>query len=240
MIITLDPASKSVPASYYGVWRRVLLENKQGRDADSLVLWMQTSSIHADIRIPASRPDFSGYTRLEECPVPDLRWIASQQGFYGMTFVQADICKWQRQHDFQPNNGLRDIAKIAFTSENEMLETGVDENYLEIWRRIQGTEVNLSYHVVNGENRYGCSVLAYVINAGNQVAYVRPRTAHIPDANSLIEAIDLYQPNHETLLDWLDFEISFGQKMDDEYWKIRHSTHPFREGMPMKTGRESD
>lgn len=223
-----------MPISYCGLWKRTLLENNQGKDSDSLVLWMQTNKLHADIRVPATRPDFTGYTRLEECSIDDLRWLATQQGFYGVTEVRDDICQWHRKHDYQPKNGKNDIGKISFTAENEMLETGVEEAYLEVWHKVEGSSVNLSAHDVTSLNRYGEKVSAYLLNVDNQVAFVRPRTKIVPDAKSLLAAIDQFKPNHETLLDWLDFEISFGEKVDDEYWQIKHSTHPFREGHLMK------
>ena len=229
----MDNTNQFVPSSYFGVWRRSLLENKQGKDTSSLVLWMQTRCNHADIRIPASRPDFSEFSRLEEYSADALRWLATQQGFYGVTHVQNDICQWQRLHDFQPSNGARDIGKIAFTSAGEMLETGVEHVYLEIWHKVEGSHLNLETHIINGLNRYGESVPSYLLCAGEQLTFVRPRKASIPDAKSMQAAIDLYQPNYETLLDWLDFEISFGQKIDDEHWQITHSTHPFREGKMM-------
>ncbi len=219
-----------VPTSYYGVWRRSLLENAQGKDTESIVLWMQTRELHADIRIPVARPDFNEYACLEEYAIEDLMWLATQQGFYGVTKVHADICQWHRQYDFQPKNGSRDIGKVAFTSANEMLETGVDEAYLEVWQKVEGSHLKLTTQVVTGVNRIGENVPAFLLCAGKQVAYVRPRTAIIPEAASLLAAIQLYKPNHEKLLDWLDFEISFGQMVDDANWQIRHSTHPFLEG----------
>jgi hypothetical protein len=35
------------------------------------------------------------------------------------------------------------------------------------------------------------------------------------------------------LLDWLDFEISFGEIRDPHHGQIRHSTFPFKEGNVM-------
>lgn len=225
-----------VPISYYGVWRRSLLENAAGKDTESLVLWMQTRELHADIRIPASRPDFSEYTCLEECAIEDLMWLASQQGFYGVTQVSADICQWQRQFDFQPKNGCRDIGKVAFTSANKILETGVDEAYLEVWQKVEDSHLKLATHTMTSLNRIGESVPTFLLCAGQKVAYVRPRKEPLPEAASLLAAIKLYQPNHKKLLDWLDFEISFGQMVDESHWQIRHSTHPFLEGKIREKG----
>jgi hypothetical protein len=46
----------------------------------------------------------------------------------------------------------------------------------------------------------------------------------------------LIQPiqNKYTLLDWLDFEISFGEIVDRITGLIQHSTLPFREGVEIQ------
>lgn len=231
----LDIKSAFVPATYQGVWRRSLLENKQTKDDTSLVLWMQTQHHHLDIRIPESRADFASsehksYESLEDFTIDELRMLASQQGFYGVTHVQRNICRWQREVDFQPDNGTRDIAEIVFGNPNMMLETGVDDDYFEIWHKYKDSHLQLSYTSTFGLNRHGEERVAYMLTAGNQVAYARPRDVIVPTAQNLLAAIDEHKPDRETLLDWLDCEISFGEKTDDKHWKILYSTLPFREG----------
>ena len=56
----------------------------------------------------------------------------------------------------------------------------------------------------------------------------------MPPAESISAAIDYYQPSKEVLLDWLDFEISFGEIIDKNHGGITHSTLPFREGATFK------
>jgi hypothetical protein len=59
---------------------------------------------------------------------------------------------------------------------------------------------------------------------------VRPRSVQLPIAASMTEAINSYNPNPETVFDWLDFEISFGEIHDQHYGVITLSTLPFKEG----------
>ena len=231
----LDIKSAFVPSTYHGVWRRSLLETKQAKDDTSLVLWMQTQHHHIDIRIPALRANFASsehkqYECLEDFTMDELLMLASQQGFYGITHVEHNICRWQREVDFQPDNGTRDIAEIVFGNPNMMLETGVDDNYFEIWHKYKDSYRQLSYANTFGLNRHGEERIAYMLTAGNQVAYARPRDVVVPAASNLLVAIDEHKPDHETLLDWLDCDISFGEKTDDKHWKILYSTLPFREG----------
>lgn len=226
----LDIKSAFVPSSYHGVWRRSLLENRQGKDDTSLVLWMQTQHHHMDIRIPASRPDFPQYACLEDFTMDELLILATQQGFYGVTHVQRNICRWQREVDFQPENGTRDIGEIVFGNPNMMLETGVDDDYFEIWHKNKESHLFPTHKAITSLNRHGEKRKAYLLTAGNQVAFARPRDGVVPSCTSLLSAIEAQQPNRETLLDWLDCEISFGEKTDGQHWKILYSTHPFREG----------
>ena len=227
--------TSGVPTNYHGVWRRSLLENKQGKDDSSLVLWMQTQHRHVDIRIPALRPNYPQYASLEDFTTNELLMLATQQGFYGITHVQRDICRWQREVDFQPDSGTRDIGEIGFQFDmsgnpNVMLETGIDDDYFEIWHKNKDSHLSPTDKTTTGKNRHGEERTAYMLTAGNQVAFARPRDVVVPASISLLAAIKEHQPSREMLLDWLDCEISFGEKIDNQHWKICYSTHPFREG----------
>ena len=69
------------------------------------------------------------------------------------------------------------------------------------------------------------------MRTGKHVAFARPRTVAVPKAPSLIHAIQSHKPKRELLLDWLDMEISFGEMLDDNHWKIKHSTLPFKQNL---------
>jgi hypothetical protein len=225
---------KSVPAQYLGVWRRTLLEQQGSQDTSSLVLWMQTHQQHADIRIPISRPDFSNCESLLDCSAEQLRWLATQQGFAGTTEVNSTTCQWYREFDFQPTNGSRDIGEMAFDGSDTLLETGVDAPYFEVWKKVEYSHLNISTHQVSGEDRHGIATPARLLIAGNHFAYVRPRNADLPQASSLQMVFDKHYQSMRTLLDWLDFEISFGEIVDHITGLIQHSTLPFREGVEMR------
>ena len=46
-----------------------------------------------------------------------------------------------------------------------------------------------------------------------------------------MQAIQSQKPTRELLLDWLDMEISFGEMVDENNWKIKHSTLPFKHSL---------
>jgi hypothetical protein len=225
--LTEQPAP--VPDAYLGVWQRTLLETASGRDERSRVWWLQTPRWHADLRIPAGRPDFSGITSLTECDDAQLAWLARQQGFCGLTQVAGERCTWHRQLDFQPANGSRDIGRMRFDGER-VIETGVESDYLEIWKRLppsRGGTAALELVVEHGELP---SRPAWLFVAGNCFMFVRGRVHSLPNAADLISLIAQARPARTQLLDWLDVEISFGQRRGATPWRIEHSTLPFREG----------
>jgi hypothetical protein len=226
--------SISVPSQYLGVWKRTLLEQHGSQDTSSLVLWMQTERIHADIRIPASRIDFSNCKSLLDCSAEQLRCLASQQGFTGTTEVNGSVCQWHREFDYQPTIGSRDIGEMAFDGEGALLETGVDDQYFEIWKKLDRSHLKVSSKAILGEDRHGVSTPSRLLIAGKYFAFVRPRNIVLPLANSLQEMLDKHYQSMHALLDWLDFEISFGEIFDQTVGVIQHSTLPFREGVEMR------
>ena len=80
---------KSVPDAYLGVWRRRLLTTTAGlRDETSEVYWLQTASLHADLRLP--RPQaLPPAASLETCSHAQQLALSEQAGFAGITEVNG-------------------------------------------------------------------------------------------------------------------------------------------------------
>lgn len=226
-----DPAEfpAPVPEAYLGVWRRTLLETSDARDASSRVLWLQTPRWHADLRIPAGRPDFSGIARLAECDDALLAWLATQQGFCGLTQVDGERCTWHRLADFQPPTGRRDVGRMTFDGER-LTETGVETDYLEIWERLPESRGGTAALELVAEAGAAPGRPTWLLVAGDCFVFVRGRTSHLPRAADLPSLIARMRPEREQWLAWLDVEISFGHRSGRAPWRIEHSTLPFREG----------
>ncbi|MBC7755188.1 MAG: hypothetical protein H7Z20_00815 [Bdellovibrio sp.] len=228
-------ASKPVPAHYIGVWQRHLLETTTIKDDSSLVLWMQSQHYHIDVRIPATCTGFQAVSALQDYSDEELMLLASQQGFAGLTHVtsntsqSSDVCQWVREIDYQTPTDARDIGKMVFTDADTVIETGVDDAYLEVWRRLKNSQEPCIFEMTTGINRKGLKIHAYLMLVADYVAYARPRATSLPKAPSLINAIQVHKPDRAQLLDWLDMEISFGEMVDDNHWKIKHSTLPFKQ-----------
>lgn len=219
----------AVPDAYLGTWRRDLLETAFGRDTHSRVYWLQTPRWHADLRIPANRPDFSGIASLAECDAAQLSWLATQQGFCGVTQVDGEYCTWHRQVDFQPATGYRDIGRMAFDGER-VIETGVETNYLEVWQRLPQSRGGTAALELVAEGGAPPLRPAWLLVAGDCFIYVRGRTRPLPRAADLPSLIARPHATRKQWLDWLDIEISFGHRSGPVPWRIEHSTLPFREG----------
>jgi hypothetical protein len=202
---------------------------------------MQTQHYHIDIRLPASRTGIRPVGRLADYTRDELLILATQQGFAGLTIVtpsttqSSEVCQWVREIDFQAPNDARDIGKMVFTDADTVIETGTDDAYLEVWRRLNNSkknnQVSFIFEMTSGMNGKGLKVPAYLMMTGNYVAYARPRRVALPKAATLLQAIENQQPSHEQLVDWLDMEISFGEMLDENHWQIKHSTLPFKEGL---------
>ena len=229
----MRPAIGPVPARYRGLWRRTLLQAGNLRDTTSTVYWLQTDSWHADIRIPAGRPSFEGVTSLAQCSPAQRRFLATQQGFHGLTEVDAsarpDICRWHRLADFQPPALTPDAGALHLAGDL-LVETGLHDDYLEHWERLPGSDRKT---MVLAENASGGALL---LRAGSWAMRVVPRRAPWPDglaAGMSLEAA--MAAGGVDAIGLLDFEISLA-KITDIGCTIQHSTLPWLQGTIMLPG----
>jgi hypothetical protein len=208
-----------VPPEYVGVWKRTLLRAPSIEDTATHVYWLQTSSWHADIRVPETRPRSAGKRSLADLTRDELFGLARQQGFCGTTVVDGDICRWLRRHDFQPPTGRNDVGRMVFEGPDRVLEYGVEADYFEIWERLPGS---------TGASHARGSGAGFSFGAGEFRMRVIPRRSPLPSAESL--SLLAADASTETLRGYVDFEISFGRCRDTRTWRIELSTLPWREG----------
>ncbi len=223
-----------VPARYRGVWKRTLLQTPSSRDETTFVRWMQTSSWHADLRVPLqarSQPASSGPT--SDIASDDLR-LALQQGFCGQTSVTwhdgAERCTWHRHRDFQPPGPNPDTGRVEFDGPDRMVEYGVHGDYLEIWDRLPDSTGRFAVLVQLADRHATRSFDAALLIAGRFAMRVRPRTAAWPaDTTTADSLADLVRRHPTAAAALLDFEISFGA-ISSSGWSIDRSTLLHREG----------
>ncbi|MEB0135053.1 hypothetical protein QN362_06900 [Actimicrobium sp. CCC2.4] len=230
--------SAPVPERYRGVWQRSLLVAPGVHDTTTTVLWMQTGRWHADLRIAAGRPDFSGVVSLDDCSADQLAWLATQQGFAGITEVVTtsgdEVCAWHRLVDVQPPGLTADAGVMEFTPAC-LIETGVHGPYIEHWIALPQSQGEGAVYRCGGDQ----DRLQLLLVAGNYVMRVCDRRSAWPEGvaagttlTQLLPALPL--PQQRSLL---DIEISFGIRVDGE-WQIRHSSLPWLEGLQVTFGVE--
>ena len=195
-------ASESpVPARYFGVWSRTLLETPDTRDTDTLVRWMQLGQWHVDLRVPQSRPSelqgFGGITQVRQV-APNQAEPTAMQGV--MQEVSREICTWQRVVDFQPSRGTVDEGWVVFETPDRLLETGIHSEYCEVWERVPGS-------------------------TGRRIALAEPsRADSVPSARLFVSGDTMMRVRPAAPRDPA-FEISFG-KFADGHFCIEASTVP--------------
>ena len=231
-MITLPPGlqKSTVPARYRGVWQRTLLQTPAFSDISTTVFWLQGARWHADLRMPAGRPDFNGVARLADCNASQCDWLAGQQGFAGITTVAAalgrETCTWHRLVDFLPPASSPDAGFIEL-EQSRLVESGVHDAYLEHWSRMPGTADGFAVFECLRENGRAAPAPRLLLVAGSAVMHVRARPlswpAGVAPDCSLRELVARGQR------DLLDFEISFGH-ITVAGWRVTHSSLPWLEG----------
>jgi hypothetical protein len=226
----IEVSGTPVPPHYHGVWRRTLLETPDASDTQTTVFWLQAGRWHADIRLPDGRPDFSAIRSIAECAPEHIAWLATQQGFAGVTEVTADAagtetCQWHRIVDVQPPPATPDAGTMRFDGD-ALTETGIHAQYLEAWRRLpDSTNGHAVLQLQDAQGRPS-RPLRLLLVAGRHVMHVRGRAVSWPGGvapgTSLAAVVAMGN------LDLLDFEISFGQRSADG-WTISRSTLPWLE-----------
>jgi Protein HRI1 len=207
-----------------GVWNRRSIRWPDGtEDRSTRVWWLQARSDYVDIRLPANRPSFAGIQCLADCSDMHRKWLERQQGFAGRLAQSNDAWLWNREIDYQPPTGKRDIGTLQFTdSESKfLLENGVDEPYAEVWERVDdGASTNRE---------------SLVLRLQNNSAGERGILAAL--GNHFLMAVDRRNAMADQNIDLLDMEISYGLRSGPlAGWTVTDSTFPWREGRKIFDG----
>lgn len=213
----------SVPADLTGLWRRELITTPDGgRDETTTVVWLQTSSWYADLRVPADRPARPGATCFADYSDAELLDLAAVQGFAGELSVGDGVCSWRRDLDYQPPSGVPDEG--AFRLDGDlMIEDGIHTPYQEIWRRDPQSRGDLQAWRREDGLR---------VRAGGYFMDITEREFPLPPGATLAEIVRaaLAAGDRATAIDALSMRISFGVIGPDSAWRITASTWPWLEG----------
>jgi hypothetical protein len=210
-----------VPA---GTWQRDWISRHGGaRDASVTVRYVQTPSMFGDVRIRGDRSALAGAASFADLSDDQLLALAKQNGFAGSTTVDGANATWHHEVDFQPSNGSTDIGRIELSGHGKMFEHALDESYVESWSALGGGDGPfLAVRVARGDR-----VDHVLAVAGDHFVYARARVTALPAADSISDVIARTHATRETIIGFLDCEISYGNTRG---WHIVHSTLPWQEG----------
>ena len=110
----------SVPDWACGVWRRAFGRYPGREDKATTVIWIQTPTLYADIRVAAPGD-----------PSPHAR----DEGFAGWLDVTDQVFTWHRPVDLHPRPEGGDKGAM-FLDGDVMIEVGLLANYMEEYHRI--------------------------------------------------------------------------------------------------------
>lgn len=208
----------TVPAEYRGLWRRRLLQTPELTDRSTLVYWLQTGSLYADLRLPAERvPD-------------DPQALARQQGFAGLLKVDGNRLTWERWLDFQPP-AAPDVGRVHFEGE-VLVEHGVYAEYREEWERVpaaaaDGAALSLEAEL-DGRGRQ-VERRGVLVACGDYFLFALDRRCALPPAPDLGTLLRNNRYAREEKHAFLDCAIDFGVREPDGVWRVQHSTLPAHE-----------
>jgi hypothetical protein len=225
----------TVPEPMLGCWRRAWIEFADGTvDNTSTVIWLQTQSLMADVRVAADRPNLAHRAGLSDCTLDELRALATTDASSGYTECGAVLvdrhgqrsatASWHtRGHgvNFQPVSAFPEPGLMSWNDEGTvMTERAPSGAYIEQWQLIDGSRDPLAVKSIGG---------GVVYRAGRTAIVVRDRTVAVPRLARLVELVDEYESDRPTVEGLLDCEFSVADRVGND-WVIHTSTLPWREG----------
>jgi hypothetical protein len=221
----------ALPSWFLGAWEREWIRRAGVTSSTMTVRFLQTPTMFGDLRIPLDRPKFPHARSLADLTDAELATLAGQRGFFGHTTVAGDIATWHHEIDYQPPDGQDDVGRIERLGTSGMLEHALDASYVERWWPLSsGDGKFLAVRVTRLEG--GVQRLDRVLLvAGDHFVYARNRSKDLPVADSLADLFAKTHATRETVLGYLDCELSHGYvRGGSAPWTIFESTLPWREG----------
>jgi hypothetical protein len=224
---TAHDSTAAVPAWLRGVWTREWIQEGKAKSNTIDVHYLQTPTYFADIRIPKERGRFPNAKSFADLTDPQLRLLAGQNGFTGLTTTSGAVATWNHDIQFQPSVGAPDRGRLQRNGPGRMHEHGLDGSYIEAWKSTNGGEGRFLVIRVEHAGR----LVKTLVVVGNQFIYVRNRAVDLPTAESFEALIDSSKASRAEIEVYLDCEFSVGRiRGESGLWEIERSTLPWREG----------
>lgn len=241
-----ETGTRTVPEQMIGCWKRHSITFPNGAvDRETRVIWLQTASGVADIRISAERPDLRHREGFESCTKEELLALAEQDCFCATTLFDPTVkpypmAIWPPELDifrFQPVASFPEPGWLEWRDdETVMLEYAPSGAYEEDWRLLE-TEPEVSIHLV--KSGAGISDCLYV--TGNHAIRARGRRHSIAQKLPLADVARSLGNDLKAIREMLDCEFSYARRdATSDRYTIELSTFPWLEGQEMGCGWVTD
>jgi len=224
---TAHDSTAAVPTWLRGVWTREWIQKGKAQSNTLDVHYLQTPTYFADMRIPKDRGRLSKARSFADLTDSELRLLARQNGFTGLTMTSGAVAIWNHDIQFQPSDGTPDRGRLQRNGPGRMHEHGLDGSYIEAWQSTSGGEGRFLVIRVEHAGR----LVKTLVVVGNQFIYVRNRAVDLPTAESFEALINSSKASRVQIEAYLDCEFSVGRVQGGSVpWEIQQSTLPWREG----------
>lgn len=223
--------SAALPSWFLGAWKRDWIRRAGVSSNTMTVRFLQTPTMFGDVRIPLARAAFPKARALADLTDAELATLYEQRGFVGYTTLLGNVATWHHEIDYQPPDGEEDIGRLERAGVSGMYEHALDESYTESWSALSSGDGKFLVVRVTRLDGTTQRLDRVLVVTGDQFVYARNRRKDLPAAASLADLIAKGPGTRETVLEYLDCELSHGLVRGARSgWEIVGSTLPWREG----------
>lgn len=241
-----ETGKRTVLERLIGCWRRHSIAFPDGTvDRETRVIWLQTASGVADIRISAERPDLRHREGLASCTLEDLLALSEQDCFCATTLFDPTatpypMAIWPPSLDlfrFQPVVSFPEPGWLEWRNNGTvMIEYAPSGAYEEDWRLIEA-EPELSVHLVKSDD----GVIECLYVTGNHAVRARSRRRPVLQQRPLVDIVRSAGSDLDSIRDMLDCEFSYARRDSGSTdFTIELSTLPWLEQQPLRCAWVSD
>ena len=239
--MALLTGTQTVPDRMLGCWRRRYIRFANGdEDRTTQVIWLQTASGMADLRIAATRPGLGNRTGLGACTDDELLALAEQDCSCGVTLLDEraaphPTATWQNA-DFgcslQPISLYPEPGWFEWREQDRcMMEWAPSGAYEEDWR-LEPDSRGPARHLVH----VNATATENLFIAGEHLVYARNRTVAVPEKRALRELVAANLHDRKLVHALLNFEMSYGRRVSSRKYWIALSSLPWKEGTDIDLG----